>query len=113
MKTISKDITSVNIRTDEIVNTLTEIKQIQCKILEEVQILKKKDKSKTTVELPIEHKDAIDEVHATLKALQGQALDIGSVKPSVNVDIPVVDLLNDNERMAKECDANTDNREQW
>ncbi len=108
VKTISKYITSVNIRTYEIVNTLIEIKQIQFKILEEVEILKKKDKSKTTVELPKEHKDAIDEVHATLKALQDQVLDIGSVKPSVNVDIPVVDLLNDNERMdTNECDAYT------
>ncbi len=66
LKTISMDITSINIRTGEIVNTLIEIKQIQCKILQEVQILKKKDKSKTAVELPKEHKDAIDEVHAKL-----------------------------------------------
>ncbi len=93
---------------------MIEIKQIQCKILEDVQILKKKDKSETTVELPKEHKDAIDDVHATVKALHGQVLYIGSVKPSVIVDIQVVDILNNNERMeTKECDANTDSRQQW
>ncbi len=46
LKTISKNITSVNIRTGEIVNTLLEIKQIQCKIPEKVPILKKKTNPK-------------------------------------------------------------------
>ncbi len=42
-------------------------------------------------------------MHGTLKALQCQVLDIGSVKPSVNVAIPVVDLLNDHERVETKC----------
>ncbi len=64
-----------------------------------MDILKKKTSPKLQLSYLQNIKNIIDEVHATLKALQGQVLDMGIVKPSVNVDIPVVDLLNDNERV--------------
>ncbi len=64
-----------------------------------MDILKKKTSPKLQLSYLQNIKNIIDEVHATLKALQGQVLDMGIVKPSVNVDIRVVDLLNDNERV--------------
>ena len=94
LKVISNNISSMETRSDEIINTLAEIKANQIKIVDELQNIRKKEKPKTIVELPKEHKDTMDGINVTLKALQSIVLDMGKITPSMTLPL-VVDSLND------------------
>lgn len=107
VKLVSSTLTTVDVRIDQVVTTLGEILENQTKIMHELQIIKKKGNSRSSVEFPKEHIESLDNVNSNLKSLQSQILNIGKHTPS-----PVTNMLSelDKEDQTGENPSSDDNQ---